>query len=299
MLAKRTHTLSALPPYAADTVAGLVAETRALDRLIGQLVAISTTTSPAPADDDNDQQPSQPSQPSQSFDAPKAAALLVPALALRRNKRALLAYHRLRAERLAAIAWEGRELDAGAVPTASASVAGVDNTPGAGTSGVVGSAAARGAEAAAVATSAAVAAATARTGTGTGTGAGVSAGTAGGAEFQTGGATASTSRANLSPDEAAFFSSYAAFLLAAKAPWTDIDLAGDLAPPREVFVDVRVTANLPELPGSQPDERGRKRRGLQVETEYGSIRLTPNSQFFVRLGDVERLIAMGYLQRLD
>lgn len=292
MLAKRTHTLSALPPYAADTVAGLVAETRALDRLIGQLVAISTTTSPAPADDDNDQQPSQPSQPSQSFDAPKAAALLVPALALRRNKRALLAYHRLRAERLAAIAWEGRELDAGAVPTASASVAGVDNTPGAGTGGGVGSAAA-------VATSAAVAAATARTGTGTGTGAGISAGTAGGAEFQTGGATASTSRANLSPDEAAFFSSYAAFLLAAKAPWTDIDLAGDLAPPREVFVDVRVTANLPELPGSQPDESGRKRRGLQVETEYGSIRLTPNSQFFVRLGDVERLIAMGYLQRLD
>lgn len=30
-----------------------------------------------------------------------------------------------------------------------------------------------------------------------------------------------------------------------------------------------------------------------------SINLTKNSQHFVRLGDVERLIALGYLQRLD
>jgi len=30
-----------------------------------------------------------------------------------------------------------------------------------------------------------------------------------------------------------------------------------------------------------------------------SINLTKNSQFYVRKGDVERLIQQGYLQRLD
>lgn len=32
---------------------------------------------------------------------------------------------------------------------------------------------------------------------------------------------------------------------------------------------------------------------------YRAINLTKNSQFYVRQGDVERLIAQGYLQRLS
>lgn len=34
-------------------------------------------------------------------------------------------------------------------------------------------------------------------------------------------------------------------------------------------------------------------------TGYRAITLTKNSQFYVRQGDVERLIAQGYLQKLS
>jgi GINS complex subunit 1 len=34
-------------------------------------------------------------------------------------------------------------------------------------------------------------------------------------------------------------------------------------------------------------------------TEHSTINLTKNSQFYVRQGDVERLIAQGYLQKLS
>ena len=36
-----------------------------------------------------------------------------------------------------------------------------------------------------------------------------------------------------------------------------------------------------------------------ADAENRSINLTKNSQFYVRQGDVERLIQQGYLQRLD
>jgi len=38
---------------------------------------------------------------------------------------------------------------------------------------------------------------------------------------------------------------------------------------------------------------------LTVVALYRAINLTKNSQFYVRQGDVERLIAQGYLQRLS
>jgi len=37
----------------------------------------------------------------------------------------------------------------------------------------------------------------------------------------------------------------------------------------------------------------------EIMTEYGTLSLTRNSQFYVRLGDVQRLIDLGYLQRLS
>jgi GINS complex subunit 1 len=67
-----------------------------------------------------------------------------------------------------------------------------------------------------------------------------------------------------------------------KGQWTDIDLTGSLEPPRDLFIDVRVLKDAGE-----------------IQTEYGAINLTKNSQFFVRQGDVERLIQQGFLQRLN
>ena len=38
--------------------------------------------------------------------------------------------------------------------------------------------------------------------------------------------------------------------------------------------------------------------GAALIIRYSAITLTKNSQFYVRQGDVERLIAQGYLQKL-
>ena len=86
---------------------------------------------------------------------------------------------------------------------------------------------------------------------------------------------------NLSPEEEEYVRGYSDLLAEMKGMWTDVDLTGSLEPPRDLFIDVRVLRDAGE-----------------VQTEYGSITLTRNSQFYVRQGDVERLIAQGYLQKL-
>jgi GINS complex subunit 1 len=92
-----------------------------------------------------------------------------------------------------------------------------------------------------------------------------------------GGATTSS----LGAEEEQYVHQYSNLLAALKGQWTDVDLAGSLEPPRDIFIDVRVLRDAGE-----------------IQTEYGSITLTKNSQFYVRQGDVERLIQQGYLQRL-
>ncbi|KAL2757540.1 hypothetical protein ACRALDRAFT_1060883 [Sodiomyces alcalophilus JCM 7366] len=87
---------------------------------------------------------------------------------------------------------------------------------------------------------------------------------------------------SLSPQEEEYVRQYGDLLAAYKGQWTDIDLTGSLEPPRDLFIDVRVLKDAGE-----------------IQTEYGAITLTKNSQFYVRQGDVERLIAQGYLQKLD
>ena len=74
---------------------------------------------------------------------------------------------------------------------------------------------------------------------------------------------------------------YSELLAQYKGQWTDIDLTGSLEPPQDIFVDVRVLRDAGE-----------------IQTEYGSLNLTKNSQFFVRKGDVESLIQQGYVQVL-
>lgn len=93
--------------------------------------------------------------------------------------------------------------------------------------------------------------------------------------------TAPSGSSSLSAEEEQYFHQYSDLLAAYKGQWTDVDLTGSLEPPKDIFIDVRVLKDAGE-----------------IQTEYGSITLTKNSQFYVRQGDVERLIQQGYLQKL-
>ncbi|KAL6818645.1 hypothetical protein GGI42DRAFT_310393 [Trichoderma sp. SZMC 28013] len=104
----------------------------------------------------------------------------------------------------------------------------------------------------------------------------------GGASGTKGVASGDGSTSSLSPQEEDYVRQYGDLLAAYKGQWTDIDLTGSLEPPRDLFIDVRVLKDAGE-----------------IQTEYGAITLTKNSQFYVRQGDVERLIAQGYLQKLS
>lgn len=203
--AKRIASLPALPAYQTELVRAVTRETIDLDRDVTRILEpLSGSFDPA-------------TQPA------TACALLVDHLSMRRNKRCLLAYHRVRAERLEQICWDGVD------PTdAITGVHGHDTASG-----------------------------------------------------QTG--TNASGQANLfSPEEEEYLKQYSDMLAAYKGQWTDIDLTGSLVPPKDLFVDVRVVRDAGE-----------------IQTEYGAINLTKNSQFYVRLADVERLIQQGFLVRLS
>lgn len=87
---------------------------------------------------------------------------------------------------------------------------------------------------------------------------------------------------SLSAEEEQYVHQYSELLAQYKGQWTDIDLTGSLEPPKDIFVDIRVMKDAGE-----------------IQTEYGSLNLTKNSQFFVRKGDVESLIQQGYVQVLN
>ncbi|KAF1915022.1 DNA replication complex GINS protein PSF1 [Ampelomyces quisqualis] len=198
--AKRIQALPHLPPYASDLSRTIVREVRDLDRDVSSILApYGSSFNP-------------------SADPSTACALLVNHLCMRRNKRCLLAYHRVRAEKLEGYCWEGVD---------------VLEQSGSGKEGE-------------------------------------------------GGMAGKKEESSLSPEEEEYVRQYSDLLAAYKGQWTDIDLTGSLEPPRDLFIDVRVLKDAGE-----------------IQTEYGSITLTKNSQFYVRHGDVERLIAQGYLQRLS
>lgn len=175
-----------------------------------------------------------------SADPAVACALLVDHLCMRRNKRCLLAYHRVRTEKLEELCWTGVDV----LEQQQPSEASEDRGPMHGTGG----------------------------------------------------------HSSLSPEEEEYFRQYGDMLAAYKGQWTDIDLTGSLEPPKDLFIDVRVLKDAGE-----------------IQTEYGCvvlpmldwatwakliycdrvINLTKNSQLYVRQGDVERLIAQGFLERLS
>lgn len=171
-----------------------------------------------------------------SADPATAYTLLVHHLCMRRNKRCLLAYHRVRLEKIEEMCWSGCD------PLEKRLQEDGDEGGGGG---------------------------------------GGSAG-AGGEEIAGAGVSSSDGNMNaFSPEEEEYVRQFNDLLAAAKGVWTDIDFTGSLEPPKDLFIDVRVLKDAGE-----------------IQTEYGAINLTKNSQFFVRQGDVERLIAQGYLQKL-
>ena len=210
--AKRIGSLAHLPPYATTTVRTVTKEVRDLDREVSNLLAPYGST-----------QGSDGTQIKSSFnpadDPATACALLVNHLSMRRNKRCLLAYHRMRTGKLEEMCWNGVD------------IAELQNQAPSTTSG----------------------------------------------DSSRRSATASS----LSAEEEQYAHQYSDLLAAYKGQWTDIDLTGSLEPPKDIFIDVRVLKDAGE-----------------IQTEYGSITLTKNSQFYVRQGDVERLIQQGYLQKL-
>ncbi len=103
---------------------------------------------------------------------------------------------------------------------------------------------------------------------------------------------------SLSPEEEEYARQYGDLLAAYKGQWTDIDLTGSLEPPRDLFIDVRVLKDAGEI---QTEYGWVSDSGILMNlplTVSSTINLTKNSQFYVRQGDVERLIQQGYLQKL-
>ncbi|KAL4875838.1 hypothetical protein BJY04DRAFT_223707 [Aspergillus karnatakaensis] len=210
--AKRTQSLAHLPPYQTELVRTVAREVRDLDRDVAALLApFSGSFNP-------------------SQDPATACALLVDHLCIRRNKRCLLAYHRVRTEKLEELCWKGIDV----LESQAQGASGAADDPGQGTSGL------------------------GQQGPGAG------------------------NESSLSPEEEEYFRQYGDMLATYKGQWTDVDLTGSLEPPRDLFIDVRVLKDAGE-----------------IQTEYGVINLTKNSQLYVRHGDVERLIAQGFLERLS
>lgn len=86
---------------------------------------------------------------------------------------------------------------------------------------------------------------------------------------------------NLSHPEQEYFKQYQDLILDFKSEFADIDLSGNLEPPSDIFMDVRVLKD-----------------GGEVQTEYGVFNLIKDSQFYVRKLDVDRLIQQGYLEEI-
>ncbi|KAK9350951.1 hypothetical protein V1523DRAFT_418179 [Lipomyces doorenjongii] len=196
---KRTQSLDVLPAYQADLVNSIIREIRDLQRDVKILLDQQGPNFRA------------------SQDRRVSCAIFVLQICMRRNKRCLLAYHKLRARRLETLVWSGFE---------------TTSIGSEGDSGV-----------------------------------------------------ALSDRPSVAsgwhPDEEEYFRGYGDVLAELKGEWTDIDLTGSMEPPRDLFIDVRVLKDAGE-----------------IQTEYGLITLTKNSQFYVRQGDVERLIQQGYIQKL-
>lgn len=238
--ARRTENLPHLPPYNTTVIRAVTKEVRDLDREINTLLA------PFAINNTNNSNTARSSTSSfNPHEHPQlACTLLVNQLSMRRNKRCLLAYHRVRTEKLEGFCWEGRDV----VELGNLAASNTNNlddndddenihnnqNQNINNNNTI-------------------------------------------SETTTTTMTTST----LSSEEEQYTHAYSSLLAAYKGQWTEIDLTGSVEPPQDIFIDVRVLKDAGE-----------------IQTEYGSITLTKNSQFYVRAGDVEGLVRQGYLQKL-
>lgn len=126
-------------------------------------------------------------------DPPAAVSLLVDHLCMRRNKRCLLAYHKVRTDKIEEMTWKGEDV----LEQAQSGGAG-EQGMGGGEAGVTVSA-------------------------------------------------EDGSKSSLSPEEEEYARQYEDLLGGVKGQWADIDLAGSMVPPRDLFVDVRVLKDAGEI----------------------------------------------------
>lgn len=84
---------------------------------------------------------------------------------------------------------------------------------------------------------------------------------------------------SISPSEQRYFIEYQKLVNELAMEYENIDFFGDLSPPTDIFVDVRVLRDAGE-----------------IQTEFGCFNLRKNTQLYVRRSDVERLIQQGYLE---
>ena len=218
--AKRLLSLPHLPPYPSDLVRSILQEIRTLDADVNSLLAPYAHSSGGSQEIKSSFNPAD--------DPATACALLVDHLSMRRDKRCLMAFHRVRVSRVEEAIWRGED------PTLPSTSSGGPATPGAAADPVTDD------------------------------------------DGESGN--------NLTPEETLHAQSYSTLLTSLKNRdelYSTVDLTGSLEPPTDLFIDVRCV-----------------REGGEVATEYGSIRLSEGSQFWVRRGDVEGLIRGGWLVRV-
>ena len=109
--AKRTQALAHLPPYQTELVRSVAREVRDLNREVNNLLEpFSGSFNP-------------------SQDPATACSLLVNHLSMRRNKRCLLAYHRVRTDKLEEMCWKGIDVLGNELASESAAREGVLTAP--------------------------------------------------------------------------------------------------------------------------------------------------------------------------
>lgn len=86
---------------------------------------------------------------------------------------------------------------------------------------------------------------------------------------------------NLSNNELEFIQGYTELISDYKGNYLDIDLGASLVPTKDLFIEIRVLKDCGE-----------------VLTENGIVKLTKNSQHYIKRSDVERFIVSGYLQQI-
>lgn len=246
--ARRTENLPHLPPYNTTVIRAVTKEVRDLDREINTLLAPFAIT--------NTNNSNTARSSTSSFNPHEhpqlACTLLVNQLSMRRNKRCLLAYHRVRTEKLEGFCWEGRDVvELGNLAAASNSNSNMSNLDDNDDDENINNNNSH--QNQNIQNNNTISETT----------------------------TTTTTTSTLSSEEEQYTHAYSSLLAAYKGQWTEIDLTGSVEPPQDIFIDVRVLKDAGE-----------------IQTEYGSITLTKNSQFYVRAGDVEGLVRQGYLQKL-